>query len=131
MEGDIHHLEIYVDDLIKTRNFYEELLKTLGYQLYQEWENGFSFKLKGVYIVFVKVEEEYKEYDYHRKRIGLNHLAFGVKNKSEVDTITNVLINKGISILYKDKHPYAGGPEHYAVYFEDPNRIKLEIVSEE
>ena len=90
MEGNIHHLEIYVDDLIKTRNFYEELLKTLGYQLYQEWENGFSFKLNGVYIVFVKVEEEYKEYGYHRKRIGLNHLAFGVKNKSEVDTITNV-----------------------------------------
>ena len=46
-----------------------------------------------------------------------------------VDEITNDLINQDIGILYVDRHPFAGGNDHYAVYFEDPDRIKLEIVS--
>ncbi|MCF7624758.1 hypothetical protein L3139_24030 [[Brevibacterium] frigoritolerans] len=33
------------------------------------------------------------------------------------------------SILYADKHPFAGGKDHYAVYFEDPDRMKVELVA--
>lgn len=131
MNGAIHHLEIYVEDINKTRNFYEWLLPKLDYRLYQDWKNGFSFKLDKTYIVLVEVEEEYKKYGYHRKRIGLNHLAFSVSDRNKVDYISNILLDNGINILYEDKHPYAGGENHYAVYFEDPNRIKLEIVSKE
>lgn len=131
MSGAIHHIEIYVEDINKTRKFYEWLLPELGYKLYQDWENGFSFKLDKTYIVFVEVEEEYRKYGYHRKRIGLNHIAFSVSNRNKVDNISNILLENGMNILYEDKQPYAGGKNHYAVYFEDPDRIKLEIVSEE
>lgn len=131
MSGAIHHIEIYVEDINKTRKFYEWLLPELGYKLYQDWENGFSFKLDKTYIDFVEVEEEYRKYGYHRKRIGLNHIAFSVSNRNKVDNISNILLENGMNILYEDKHPYAGGKNHYAVYFEDPDRIKLEIVSEE
>ncbi|GAA0595336.1 hypothetical protein GCM10009001_09310 [Virgibacillus siamensis] len=31
--------------------------------------------------------------------------------------------------MYSDKHPFAGGEDHYAVYFEDPDRIKVELVA--
>lgn len=82
-----------------------------------------------MYIVFVEVENDYRSYGYHRKRIGLNHLAFSVDEKSLVDRITNELLDKNWGILYNESHPYAGGEGHYAVYFEDPNRIKLEIQS--
>ncbi|PHK49322.1 VOC family protein [Staphylococcus edaphicus] len=131
MNGAIHHIEIYVEDINKTRKFYEWLLPKLGYKLYQDWKNGFSFKLDKTYIVLVEVDEGYKKYGYHRKRIGLNHIAFSVSNRNTVDYISNILLDNGINILYEDKHPYAGGENHYAVYFEDPNRIKLEIVSRE
>jgi len=30
-------------------------------------------------------------------------------------------------ILYADRHPHAGGPDSYAVFFEDPERIKVEL----
>jgi hypothetical protein len=33
------------------------------------------------------------------------------------------------SMVYE--HPYAGGTDHYAVYFEDPDRIKVEVVAPE
>ncbi|WZU02060.1 hypothetical protein MGH68_03005 [Erysipelothrix sp. D19-032] len=38
----IHHLEIYVKDLKQTRLFYERLFALLDYELYQEWEKGFT-----------------------------------------------------------------------------------------
>ena len=36
-----------------------------------------------------------------------------------------------LKILYEDKHPYAGGEDYYAVFFEDPDRIKVELVAPE
>lgn len=36
----------------------------------------------------------------------------------------------GINELYRELYPYAGGKKHYALFFEDPDRIKLEIVAE-
>ncbi len=70
-------------------------------------------------------------FSYHRKHIGLNHLAFHAESIVQVDAITKQLHQKGIPILYPDMHPYAGGINHYAVYFEDPDRIKVEIVAQE
>lgn len=35
----------------------------------------------------------------------------------------------GIRELYPELYPYAGGKNHYACFFEDPDRIKLEIVA--
>jgi len=34
---------------------------------------------------------------------------------------------KNIPLLYSDKYPHAGGQDCYSVYFEDPDRIKIEI----
>lgn len=45
--------------------------------------------------------------------------------------MTNKLKEKKIKILYSDKHPFAGGSNHYAVYFEDPDRVKVELVAPE
>lgn len=94
MNGSIHHLEIYVSDINKSKNFYSWLLGLLGYSLYQEWREGFSFKLNGTYIVFVQVDESFKQYGYHRKRIGLNHLAFTVEDRVTVDDINIILEQK-------------------------------------
>ncbi|NTW91668.1 MAG: hypothetical protein HGA35_07050, partial [Erysipelotrichaceae bacterium] len=74
-----------------------------------------------------QVEDEYIKYEYHRKHTGLNHLAFHGGSREFVDTITLRLKEKNVTILYLDKHPYAGGIDYYAVFFEDPNRIKVEI----
>jgi catechol 2,3-dioxygenase-like lactoylglutathione lyase family enzyme len=35
------------------------------------------------------------------------------------------------TVLYADCHPYAGGPDHYAAYVEDPDGIKVELVASE
>ncbi|GMA08492.1 hypothetical protein GCM10025886_16430 [Tetragenococcus halophilus subsp. flandriensis] len=127
----IHHIEIYVSNLSETRKFYDLLLSELGYRLYQDWEQGFSYKYGNYYIVFVQTEDEYLKNGYHRKNTGLNHLAFAVDNGQKVDKLRQKLINNGVNEQYVNSYPFAGGPNHYAFYFEDPDRIKVEIVAKE
>jgi catechol 2,3-dioxygenase-like lactoylglutathione lyase family enzyme len=127
--GLLHHVEIYVSDLERTKEFWNWFLTELHYQKYQEWDKGISWKLSDTYIVFVQVEDKFMDIEYHRCRVGLNHFAFHAKSREHVDEITNKLYAKGVSVLYKDNHPFAGGEDHYAVYFEDPDRIKVELVA--
>ncbi|MBD3402897.1 hypothetical protein GF420_08370 [candidate division GN15 bacterium] len=129
--GKLHHLEIYVSDLDRSQEFWRWLLKLLGYTLYQQWEHGFSYRLEDTYLVFVQASSEHEAAGYDRRRVGLNHLAFYVESRQAVDDITDLLRKRGATILYEDRHPFAGGPDHYAVYFEDPDRIKVELVADD
>ena len=47
------HIELYVSNLQKTKLFYSKFLVQLGFELFQEWEEGFSYKKESFYIVFV------------------------------------------------------------------------------
>ncbi len=128
MRGSLHHVEIYVSDLENSRLFWSWLLEKLGYVLFQEWREGFSYLLEDTYLVFVQTEEKYRDVPFHRCRTGLNHLAFHVQDQQEVDVFSRLLKEKQIPILYEDRHPHAGGEDSYIVFFEDPDRIKVELV---
>ncbi|MBM7588391.1 catechol 2,3-dioxygenase-like lactoylglutathione lyase family enzyme [Bacillus pakistanensis] len=125
----LHHIELYVSNLKKTIEFWEWLLTELGYKKFQEWELGVSWKYEETYLVFVQAEERFLDIPFHRCRVGLNHLAFHAASKEQVDDLTLTLKDKGVRVLYENKHPYAGGKDHYALYFEDPDRIKVEVVA--
>lgn len=123
----LHHVEIYVSHLEKTIEFWGWFLKELGYHEFQKWDGGVSWKKGETYLVFVQAKKKYLDIPYHRCRVGLNHLAFHAVSKKTVDKITKKLKNKKVKILYSDKHPRAGGPKYYGVFFEDPDRIKVEF----
>ncbi len=129
--GKLHHVEIYVSDLKLSSEFWGWFLGRLGYKLYSKWASGVSFILGETYIVFVQTEKKYMDEPYHRCRTGLNHLAFHAESREFVDLMTIELKNKKIKILYEEKHPFAGGEDYYALFFEDPDRIKVELVAPE
>ena len=125
----LHHVEIYVSNLEQARAFWSWLLTRLDYTQSATWEQGFSFKKGDTYLTFVQVETQYLDVSYHRCRVGLNHLAFAVPTRPEVDAFHRALIEKQIPLLYEDKYPFAGGEDYYAVFFEYPDRMKVEVVS--
>ena len=55
----IHHIEINVSDLTASKQFWSWLLEKLGFNKYQEWEQGFSYKEDDTYIVFVQTAERF------------------------------------------------------------------------
>ncbi|HRB00073.1 MAG TPA: hypothetical protein PK294_06525, partial [Ignavibacteria bacterium] len=102
-----------------------------SFKVFQKWDSGISFKFESSYIVFVQTEKKYAANSYNRKNTGLNHLAFHCTSRNFVDDLTIDLKYRNIEILYPEKHPYAGGENYYAVFFEDPDRIKVEVVVSE
>ena len=119
----LSHVEVNVSDLKRSVKFWEVLLKILGYGKYQKWDKGRSWKLGGTYVVFVQTEKNYLTAPFHRKRVGLNHLAFHA-TKKQFQEVKLFLKRKKIPILYKEKRIKPS-----LLYFEDPDRIKVEIVA--
>lgn len=124
--GLLHHVEIYVDDLEATKTFWGWLLSCLGYARYQEWDAGISYQKGDTYLVFAQTEEKYRTPTYHRCHSGLNHLAFHA-TKELIVCIEAKLRDRGVTILYEERHPYAAGEDCYAIFFEDPMRMKVEL----
>lgn len=60
---------------------------------------------------------------------GLNHLAFHAGPPAEVDRLTAAAPERGWRLLFPDRHPYAGGPDTYAAYLEDPHGYEVELVA--
>lgn len=130
--GFLHHVELYVSDLDASITFWDWLLSELGYEPYQEFEGGRSWKLGPTYLVLVQADDDYLDEPYHRCRPGLNHLAFHASSRGQVDDIAaQIQAREDATLLYPDDHPYAGGADYYAAYFEDPERIKVEVVAPE
>ncbi len=120
---------MYVSNLARSTEFWGWFLPELGYVLFQEWDAGRSWRLYDTYLVFVQAPDRHADVPYHRGRVGLNHLAFWAQSQDQVDALTEQVCARGLRVLYEDRHPFAGGPGHYALYFEDPDRIKVEVIA--
>lgn len=129
--GTLHHVELYVSDLEKSKEFWGWFLGLLGYKKFQEWDEGISYRLGETYLCFVQTTDKHLGRGYHRCATGLNHLAFHGASREQVDWLRGLVKEKGLSELYEEKYPYASGPGYYALYFEDPDRIKVEVVAPE
>jgi catechol 2,3-dioxygenase-like lactoylglutathione lyase family enzyme len=66
---------------------------------------------------------------HDRCRPGLNHLALHGGSRAEVDRLTAVSADHGWSLLFADRHPHAGGPDHYAAFLEDRSGYEVELVA--
>jgi catechol 2,3-dioxygenase-like lactoylglutathione lyase family enzyme len=126
----LHHVELYVGDLERSVRFWTPFMALLGYAA-EPWSGGMTYA-RGEdepYITLVPAAREHVAAGYHRKRVGLNHLAFRAKSREQVDEVAAWVQAEGFVLLYEDRHPYAGGPDYYAAFVEDPDRIKLEVVA--
>ena len=126
----LHHVELYVSDLERSVAFWTPFMAILGYEP-DRWSGVMNY-VRGAnetYFCLLPAEPGHLAAGYHRKRVGLNHLAFRTSSRAQVDQVANWVKSSGYTLLYEDKHPYAGGSNYYAVFCEDPDRFKLEVVA--
>ena len=130
----IDHLDLVVSDLDRSLAFYADLLRPLGYVRRSEitGEQGervvYLGRPAGAGQVSVRARRSRTdEQRYDRYGLGLHHLAFAAPNRETVDAIARWLDANGHEIESGPKeHDY--GPGYYAVFFFDPDGIKLEVV---
>lgn len=102
----LHHVELYVSNLHDSIHAWEWLLcEQLGYTLYQSWPEGRSYRYGETYFVFVQTEEAHLTPPYHRKKTGLNHLAFHASSLAQLEEVRQQLISHGFRELYADRFP--------------------------
>lgn len=126
--GTLHHIELWVPDLDRAMASWGWLLGELGYELYQEWPEGRSWRSGHMYIV-VEQSPARTAFRHDRRRPGLNHLAFHVDSTARVDELVAQAPSRGWTLLFPDRHPYAGGDQHYAAYLENIDGYEAELVA--
>lgn len=105
------------------------LLEQLGYTPASEWGHGGSWQGAGEYIVLEAGPDVAGPHG--RRRAGLNHLAFVAGPASTVDALAEAALAHGWTLMFPDRHPYAGGPGHYAAYLENADGFEVELVASE
>jgi len=127
----LHHIDIVVSSIERSLPFYRELLGPLGWHRVGEVEGERGetiWYLTGPGTgVGLREAQSPREGAYDRYEIGLHHIAFEAASRGAVDERADWLRARGAEIESGPK-PYWYQPGYYAVFFYDPDGLKLEIV---
>jgi catechol 2,3-dioxygenase-like lactoylglutathione lyase family enzyme len=130
MKTKLQHLQINVSAGPAGFAFYRDLFDYFEYEAIDADENLVGFSDGGLVFWLVEADPRFADRGFHRRAPGLNHIAFRVGGRDDVDRFASEFLQPhGIALLYESpkEMPEYGG-NYYAVYFEDPDRIKLEVM---
>jgi ribonuclease HI len=127
--GRIHHTELWVRDFPAAEASLGWLLERLGYVRADSWDTGAKWQGADGYIV-IESGPDVLDAAHERRRPGLNHLAFHAGARAEVDLLVRRAASHGWTLLFADKHPHAGGQNHYAAYLENAEGFEVELVAD-
>lgn len=131
MKAHVYHLQINVCEPKVALPFYRELLGYLEYRTVYQSDTAAGFSTgSGADIWVMGTEAAHVGPGFHRKRAGLNHLAFRVAQRDDVDRFRDEFMTpRRLPALYETPREFPEyRPGYYAVFFEDPDRLKLEVV---
>ena len=83
----------------------------------------------GSYI-FLEAGPDRSSLHHDRRRAGMNHVALWAGSRAELDRLVKASDRHGWSLLFADRHPFAGGPNHYAAYLENREGFEVELVAQ-
>jgi catechol 2,3-dioxygenase-like lactoylglutathione lyase family enzyme len=128
--GSLHHLEIWVGDLPAAEDSWGWLLGRLGYLLTDRWERGQSWTAEDGSYICLEAGPDRSSFHHDRRRAGMNHVAFWAGSRADLDRLVKAADRHGWSLLFADRHPFAGGPGHYAAYLENREGFEVELVAQ-
>ena len=127
----IHHLDVVVSSIERSLPFYRDLLGPLGWHGVSEvqgergetiwylWGPGSS--------VGVREAQSEGERPFDRYEVGLHHVAFEAASRAVVNERVEWL-RASVVEIESGPEEYWYQPGYYAVFFYDPDGLKLEIV---
>jgi catechol 2,3-dioxygenase-like lactoylglutathione lyase family enzyme len=116
----IDHISIRVSDYAKSKAFYGKLFGFLGFEISDEYPStiGWTNGKTRYWIAPAEGRKSYRIGD-----LGLHHYAFELRNRADVDALQAFLEAEGAKIVDPADEYY---DDYYAVFFLDPDGIKLE-----
>jgi catechol 2,3-dioxygenase-like lactoylglutathione lyase family enzyme len=125
----VHHVDLVVSAIERSLPFYRDLLAPLGYHRVTEveGERGETIWYLSGPEVSLGLREAQTAGEYDRYRVGVHHIAFEAWSRAVVDERAAWLAQRG-AVIESEPQEYGYVPGYYAVFFYDPDGIKLEIV---
>jgi catechol 2,3-dioxygenase-like lactoylglutathione lyase family enzyme len=128
----IDHLDLVVSDFARSLEFYRGLLRPLGYTR----ENPIAGE-RGEHVLYlgqpggdsISLRAAQTPGSFDRYAVGIHHIALAVDSRAVVDERAQWLRSVGAKIE-SGPAEYDYSPGYYAVFFYDPDGIKLELVHE-
>lgn len=130
----IHHVALTVNDWEQAKDFYSKLFDALGAKPVIDVQGPphrdpdghmMAFAGDGFMATLWEAQQEFRKNRFQLYNVGLHHVAFAAPSREEVDRLHDTLREMKAEVLDPpQEYPYA--PGYYAVYFADPEGMKLE-----
>ncbi|MBA3301240.1 MAG: VOC family protein [Thermoleophilaceae bacterium] len=128
----LSHVDLVVSSLERSLAFYTGLLRPLGWSRVSEIVGERGEKLLYISaappgLAAIGLREAQSPGGHDRYAIGIHHLCLDVLSREQVDERAQWLRAQGAEIL-SGPGEYDYTPGYYAVFFLDPDGIKLELL---
>ena len=132
MNGRINHLMLNVNRFDEAKRFYGWLMPKIGYAGEASYPENSPKRGVGWFndagsVWIQEAEPPFREDSFHRHRVGLCEVAFSAESRAQVDEVARELEKHGGKVTDPPRE-YDYVPGYYAVFFTDPDGIKLELV---
>lgn len=125
----LHHVELWTRDLVTSRRSFGWLMTELGWPERRDpdWPAGTTYHHRsGVYLVLE--QSPAIDGDHVRTHAGLNHLAFRVDGRAQLDALRDECGAHGWTELFAENYPHAGGEDHTALFLANDEGFEVELV---
>ena len=132
--GSISHIALTVSDLERSAAFYNKVFEFIGFkrvEVPESTQQAMKTRLNawvgpGYSISIRPSKGESARRLHDRNAPGFNHMAFSAEDRSDVEKLYELLKQMGATVLDAPaEYPYS--PGYFAVYFADPDGLKLEF----
>ena len=131
-KGTMNHLALTLRNLAKSEQaFYAPVLGFLGYDKVEDIPEMMTlwFNADAKFAINLwQARPDLGAQSHVRYAPGFHHCAFDVDNRGEVDGLHRLLCESGIKVLDAPAEYPQYVPGYYAVYFEDSDGLKFEVV---
>lgn len=119
----IDHISVRVSDFARSKAFYGELFKFLGFKLLDEYDDAVGWTNGKTRYWIGQADAQGRKYKPRIGDVGWHHVGFELRSRKDVDALQAFLKRLGATIVDKADEYY---DDYYAVFFLDPDGLKLE-----
>ena len=120
----IDHLVLSVGNFARSKDFYGKVLGFLGFKLKYDYADMAGWSNGKTLLWINQADARGKTHKHRKGDIGFHHYAFELSSRKDVDDLGAFLTKHGMTVLDPPDEYYDSS--YYAVYFADPDGMKLE-----
>jgi len=119
----IDHISLRVSDFAKSKAFYGKLMPFLGFKVLDEYPDAIGWTNGKTRLWIGQANEKGRKRKHRIGDVGFHHYAFELQSRKDVDALQEFVKKLGAKIVDPAGEYY---DDYYAVFFLDPDGLKLE-----